>query len=106
MKALNFISNTALVFSLVLLASCSSDDFDAENATARKLVFKANIVSGDSSEETRATLESDYTVTWDENDQILVYCDNVDEAVTFGIIPNAIDGSTASFTNYGEVLPL
>lgn len=110
MKTFKFLSNTALVFSLVMLASCSSDnDFDAENeakTTARKIEFKANIVLGDSTDVTRATLESDNNVTWDENDQILVFCDNAEQAVTFGITPSSIDGKTATFTNYGEVLPL
>ena len=112
MKAFKFLSNTALVFSLALLASCSSDnDFDAEKeaeakTTARKIEFKANIVLGDSTDVTRATLEDDYTVTWDENDQILVYCDNADQAVNFGITPSSIDGKTAYFTNYGEELPM
>ena len=91
MKTFKFLSNTALVFSLVMLASCSSDnDFDAENeakTTARKIEFKANIVLGDSTDVTRATLESDNNVTWDENDQILVFCDNAEQAVTFGRLP-------------------
>ena len=110
MKTFKFLSNTALVFSFVMLASCSSDnDFDAENeakTTARKIEFKANIDLGDSTDVTRATLESDNNVSWDENDKILVFCDNAEQAVTFGITPSSIDGKTATFTNYGEDLPL
>lgn len=103
MKAFKFLSNTALVFSLVLLASCSSDnDIEETKTVAKKIEFKAVI---DSSVETRATLEDDYTVSWDENDAISVYCDNKDQSVEFGITPSSIDGTTATFTNYGEVLP-
>ena len=84
MKTFKFLSNTALVLSLVMLASCSSnDDFEETGYRKQKLEFKANIVLDDSTAATRVTLEDDYTVTWDENDQILVYCDNADEAVTF-----------------------
>ena len=103
MKAFKFLSNTALVFSLVVLASCSSND-DSEDTgyKKQKLEFKAII---DSSEETRATLESDYSVSWDDNDGIAVFCDNNEEAVEFGITPSSIDASVATFTNYGEVLP-
>ena len=103
MKAFKFLSNTVLVFSLVMLASCSSND-DSEDTgyKKQKLEFKAII---DSSEETRATLESDYSVSWDDNDGIAVFCDNNEEAVEFGITPSSIDASVATFTNYGEVLP-
>ena len=107
MKAFKFLTNTAFVFSLVLLASCSSDnDLDADKeakTTARKLEFKATI---DSNDVTRAILESDYSVSWDENDKIQVFCDNAEQAVTFGITPSSIDGGTATFTNYGEELPI
>ena len=104
MKAFKFLSNTALVFSLVLLASCSSNDDQEETGYKKqKLEFKA---VAESSDATRATLESDYTVSWDENDEISVFCDNGDDAVNFGITPSSVDGSTATFTNYGEVLPL
>ena len=107
MKTFKFLSNTALAFSLALLASCSSnDDFEETGYRKQKLEFKANIVLDDSTAATRVALEDDYTVTWDENDQILVYCDNADEAVTFGTTPDAKDGRTAYFTNYGEELPL
>ena len=34
-----------------------------------------------------------------------MYCDNKDQSVEFGITPSSIDGTTATFTNYGEVLP-
>ena len=103
MKAFKFLSNTALVFSLVMLASCSSNDDSEETGYKKqKLEFKAII---DSSEETRATLESDYSVTWDDNDGISVFCDNNEESVEFGITPSSVDGTTATFTNYGEVLP-
>ena len=112
MKAFKFLSNTALVFSLVLLASCSSDnDIEETNEAktiAKKIEFKAVINSNDteaSSKVTRATLEDDYTVSWDENDAISVYCDNKEQSVEFGITPSSIDGSTASFTNE-DVLPL
>ena len=114
MKAFKFLSNTALVFSLVLLASCSSDNDEVINSSddvaetktvAKKIEFKANIVPTGSSDETRATLESDYSISWDERDQIYVYCDNNDQAVEFGITPSSIDGATATFTNYGEELP-
>ncbi len=110
MKAFKFLSNTALVFSLVLLASCSSDnDIEETQTVAKKIEFKAVINSNDteaSSKVTRATLEDDYTVSWDERDAISVYCDNKDQSVEFGITPSSIDGTTATFTNYGEVLPL
>lgn len=112
MKAFKFLSNTALVFSLVLLASCSSDnDIEETNEAktiAKKIEFKAVINSNEteaSSKVTRATLEDDYTVSWDENDAISVYCDNKEQSVEFGITPSSIDGSTASFTNE-DVLPL
>lgn len=110
MKAFKFLSNTALVFSLVLLASCSSDnDIEETQTVAKKIEFKAVINSNDteaSSKVTRATLEDDYTVSWDERDAISVYCDNKDQSVEFGITPSSVEGSTATFTNYGEVLPL
>jgi len=112
MKAFKFLSNTALVFSLGLLASCSSDnDIEETNEAktiAKKIEFKAVINSNDteaSSKVTRATLEDDYTVSWDEKDAIFVFCDNKDQSVEFGITPSSIDGTTATFTNYGEVLP-
>lgn len=109
MKAFKFLSNTALVFSLVLLASCSSDnDIEETQTVAKKIEFKAVINSNDteaSSKVTRATLEDDYTVSWDENDAISVYCDNKDQSVEFGITPSSIDGTTATFTN-NEGLPL
>lgn len=111
MKTLKYLSNTALVFSLALLVSCSSDDdFDAEKgakSTARTIEFKANIVSDDSTAVTRAKLENDYTMTWEENDQILVFCDNNEQPSVFGISPDANDGKKATFTNYGaEELPM
>lgn len=110
MKAFKFLSKTAFVFSLVLLASCSSDnDIEETQTVAKKIEFKAVINSNDteaSSKVTRATLEDDYTVSWDERDAISVYCDNKDQSVEFGITPSSIDGTTATFTNYGEVLPL
>ena len=106
MKAFKFLSNTALVFSLVLLASCSSDnDVEETKTVAKKIEFKANIVMSDSSDVTRATLEDDYSVSWDANDAISVYCDNKEQSVEFDITPSSIDGTTATFTNYGEVLP-
>jgi hypothetical protein len=109
MKAFRFLSKTAFVFSLVLLASCSSDnDIEETQTVAKKIEFKAVINSNDteaSSKVTRATLEDDYTVSWDERDAISVYCDNKDQSVEFGITPSSIDGTTATFTNYGEVLP-
>ena len=112
MKAFKFLSNTAFVFSLVVLASCSSDnDIEETKTVAKKIEFKAIINSNDtedteaSSKVTRATLEDDYTVSWDDNDGIAVFCDNNEEAVGFGITPSSVDGSTATFTNYGEVLP-
>ena len=110
MKAFKFLSKTAFVFSLVLLASCSSDnDIEETNEAktiAKKIEFKANIdLSDDSDDVTRATLEEDYSVSWDENDEISVFCDNNDDAVTFGITPSTIERSTATFSNYGEVLP-
>ena len=44
MKAFKFLSNTALVFSLVLLASCSSDnDIEETQTVAKKIEFKAVI---------------------------------------------------------------
>lgn len=104
MKAFKFLSNTALVFSLVMLASCSSDDdLEETGYKKQKLEFKAVL---DSNDETRATLESDNAVSWDKNDGIAVFCDNNETSVEFGITPSSVDGSTASFTNYGEVLPL
>ena len=104
MKAFKFLSNTALVFSLVLLASCSSnDDFEETGYKKQKLEFKAVI---ESSDVTRATLESDYSVSWDENDEISVFCDNAEQSVDFSVIPSTTDGKTASFTNFGEQLPL
>ena len=104
MKAFKFLSNTALVFSLVLLASCSSnDDFEETGNKKQKLEFKAVI---ESSDVTRATLESDYSVSWDENDEISVFCDNAEQSVDFSVIPSTTDGKTASFTNFGEQLPL
>ena len=104
MKAFKFLSNTALVFSLVLLASCSSnDDFEETGYKKQKLEFKAVI---ESSDVTRATLEGDYTVSWDENDEISVFCDNAEQSVDFSVIPSTTDGKTASFTNFGEQLPL
>ena len=103
MKAFKFLSNTALVFSLVLLASCSSnDDFEETGYKKQKLEFKAVI---ESSDVTRATLEGDYTVSWDENDQIAVFCDNAEDSQAFSVIPSTTDGKTASFTNFGEQLP-
>ena len=61
MKAFKFLSKTAFVFSLVLLASCSSDnDIEETNEAktiAKKIEFKANIdLSDDSDDVTRATL--------------------------------------------------
>ena len=107
MKTFKFLSNTALVFSLVILASCSSnDDLEETGYRKQKLEFKANIDLGDSDGVTRATLESDYSMTWDENDQISVFCDNNEESVEFGVIPSSVDGSIATFTNYGEELPM
>ena len=104
MKAFKFLSNTALVFSLVLLASCSSnDDFEETGYKKQRLEFKAVI---ESSDVTRATLESDYSVSWDENDEISVFCDNAEQSVDFSVIPSTTDGKTASFTNFGEQLPL
>ncbi len=104
MKAFKFLSNTALAFSLVLLASCSSnDDFEETGYKKQKLEFKAVI---ESSDVTRATLESNYSMSWDENDEISVFCDKAEECVKFGIAPSSFDGSVATFTNYGEVLPL
>ena len=104
MKAFKFLSNTALVFSLVLLASCSSnDDFEETGYKKQKLEFKAVI---ESSDVTRATLEGDYTVSWDENDEISVFCDNAEDSQAFGVTPSSTDGKTATFTNYGEQLPL
>ena len=106
MKAFKFLSNTALVFSLVLLASCSSDnDIEETKTVAKTIEFKANIVMSDSSDVTRATLEDDYSVSWDADDAISVYCDNNEQSVKFGITPSSIDGTTATFTNYGQVLP-
>ena len=111
MKAFKFLSKTAFVFSLVLLASCSSDNNDIEETVneaktvAKKIEFKANIVASDSSDVTRATLEDDYSITWDENDMISVYCDNDEQVVEFNITPSSIDGTTATFTNYGDELP-
>ena len=110
MKAFKFLSKTAFVFSLVLLASCSSDnDIEETNEAktiAKKIEFKANINLGDDSDDvTRATLEEDYSVNGEDGDQIFVYCDNAEEAVDFAITPSSIDGSTATFTNYGEVIP-
>ena len=103
MKAFKFLSNTALVFSLVMFASCSSnDDLEETGYKKQKLEFKAVIESNDA---TRATLESDYSVSWDDNDGISVFCDNNEESVEFGITPSSTDASTATFTNYGEVLP-
>ena len=103
MKAFKFLSNTALVFSLVLLASCSSnDDFEETGYKKQRLEFKAVI---ESSDVTRATLEGDYTVSWDENDQIAVFCDNAEDSQAFSVIPSTTDGKTASFTNFGEQLP-
>ena len=103
MKAFKFLSNTVLVFSLVMLASCSSNDEQEETGYKKqKLEFKAII---DSSEETRATLESDYSVSWDDNDGIGVFCDNYVEAFEFGITPSSENASIATFSNYGEVLP-
>ena len=107
MKTFKFLSNTALVFSLVMLASCSSnDDLEETGYRKQKLEFKANIDLGDSDGVTRATLESDYSMTWDENDQISVFCDNNEESVKFVVIPSSVDGSIATFTNYGEELPM
>ena len=104
MKAFKFLSNTALVFSLVLLASCSSnDDFEETGNKKQKLEFKAVI---ESSDVTRATLESDYSVSWDEDDEISVFCDNAEQSIDFSVIPSTTDGKTASFTNFGEQLPL
>jgi hypothetical protein len=104
MKAFKFLSNTALVFSLVLLASCSSnDDFEETGYKKQKLEFKAVI---ESSDVTRATLEGDYTVSWDENDEISVFCDNAEDSQAFGVTPSSTDGKTATFTNYGGQLPL
>ena len=104
MKAFKFLSNTALVFSMVLLASCSSnDDFEETGYKKQRLEFKAVI---ESSDVTRATLEGDYTVSWDENDEISVFCDNAEQSVDFSVIPSTTDGKTASFTNFGEQLPL
>ena len=104
MKAFKFLSNTALVFSLVLLASCSSnDDFEETGYKKQKLEFKAVI---ESSDVTRATLESDYSVSWDEDDEISVFCDNAEQSIDFSVIPSTTDGKTASFTNFGEQLPL
>ena len=92
---------------MVILASCSSNDDQEETGYKKqKLEFKANIDLSASDDATRATLESDHSISWDENDQIFVYCDNAEEAVTFGITPSTIDGSTATFTNYGEELPM
>ena len=59
MKAFKFLSNTVLVFSLVMLASCSSNDEQEETGYKKqKLEFKAVT---ETSGATRATLESDYT---------------------------------------------
>ena len=103
MKAFKFLSNTAIVFSLVLLASCSSDDDQEETGYKKqKLEFKAVIESNDA---TRATLESDYSVSWDDYDGISVFCDNNEASVEFGITPSSENASIATFSNYGEVLP-
>ena len=99
MKAFKFLSNTALVFSLVLLASCSSND-DLEPASDKVIEFKANL-----RDVTRATLESNNDVHWDLGDKIYVFGDQYEKAGLFNITPSSIDASVATFTNYGEVLP-
>ena len=95
MKAFKFLSNTAIVVSLALLASCSSDD-DIQTS-GKKLEFKANL-----SEVTRVTLASNNDVHWDENDQIAVFSDNYEYPGLFAITPSSIDGTTATFANYEE----
>lgn len=96
MKAIKFLSNTAIVVSLALLASCSSDD-DVQTS-GKKLVFRANL---ESSEVTRAALVSN-NVHWDNNDQIAVFSDNYEYPSLFTVTPSSIDGTTATFANYEE----
>ena len=100
MKAFKFLSNTAIVFSLALLAACSSDD-DIQTSD-KKIEFTANL---ESNELTRATLQSDKSVHWDIDDKIYVYCDNYEKAGTFSITPSSINGATATFTSFENDLP-
>jgi hypothetical protein len=99
MKAFKFLSNTALVFSLALLASCSSND-DLEPASDKVIEFKANL-----RDVTRATLESNNDVHWDLGDKIYVFGDQYEKAGLFNITPSSIDGATASFTSFERDLP-
>ena len=100
MKAFKFLSNTAVVFSLALLAACSSDD-DIQTSD-KKIEFTANL---ESNEVTRATLQSDNSVHWDLDDKLYVFADNYEKAALFSITPSSINGATATFTNFEKELP-
>ena len=101
MKTLRYLTNTALVVSLALLASCSSDndnDYEAtneknENVSAEKLRFSAtiepNVVS-------RATLEADNTLHWEAGDEIAVFSPKEDKKEKF-TIENAYAGKTLAY---------
>ena len=121
MKAFKLLSNTALVFSLALLASCSSNDdlepvSDVKPASNKVVEFTANLGSSETavdsskdtlnlSKATRATLESNNDVHWDLGDRLYVFCDNYEYAGLFSITPSSIDGKTAKFTNFENELP-
>lgn len=105
MKAFKLLSNTALVFSLALLASCSSND-DIEPASNKVIEFTANLDKGTAADEaTRATLESNNDVHWDLGDKLYVFCDNYEKPNLFSITPSSINGASAKFTSFEDELP-
>lgn len=100
MKAFKLLTNTALVFSLALFASCSSDD-ELEPASDKVIEFTANL----DNRSTRATLESNNDVHWDLGDQLYVFCDNYEKPGLFSITPSSVNGATAKFTSFEKDLP-
>lgn len=103
MKAFKFLSNTVVVVSLALLASCSSED-DMQ-PSGRRLEFTANIESNEVTRATLVTNDLKQEVHWDDNDQIMVFCDNGEYPGKFSVSPSFNDGKTATFANYEEELP-
>lgn len=103
MKTLRHFTNTAFVVSLALLASCSSDnDFEVNNENnntnvpAEKLRFSASIEPNVVS---RATLEADNTLHWEEGDKIAVFSPKKDTTEVFTIESQYAGQTVAYFSS-------
>ena len=111
MKTLKYLTNIALVLSLAMLTSCSSDnDFEEGNdnngnnvnaTSGERLIFSAGLESSDA---TRATI-SGKNINWESTDVIAVFCDNKDKVANFDITPSTSNSTTATFSCAVSDLP-